>query len=125
MDIEIYLKAFGLGFAIWLALALPMVVATIVALLPGEVVAKKILFVLFSSMMSYGTGVVVFVLLFPFHLLSVYFSPQWEAQGYNILASSVDMMADVGHIAPLIVVVICSITIPVLGRKKYWRKYAN
>ena len=125
MDIEIYLKAFGLGFAIWLALALPMVVATIVALLPGEVVAKKILFVLFSSMMSYGTGVVVFVLLFPFHLLSVYFSPQWEAQGYNILASSVDMMADVGHIAPLIVVVICSIAIPVLGRKKYWRKYAN
>ena len=125
MEVEIYLKAFGFGAIIWLVAALPLVAASVIVLLPGAKVPRKRLFVLVSSVLSYGIAVFVYVLFLPFFLLSTFFSPQWEAQGYIMLASATDWMAEIGAVLPYVAVVICSFVVPVLGRRKYWKNVAN
>ena len=120
MEFDVYLKAFGMGFVVWLVAALPIVVATIVALYPGHTVPKKRLFVVLSGVISYGIAVLVFVVFVPISLLATYFSPQWEAQGYLSLATTTNTLAEVGGVLPFIVVIVCSFVVPIMGRNKYW-----
>jgi hypothetical protein len=120
MEFDVYLKAFGVGFVVWLVAALPLVVATIVALYPGKYVPRKRLFVILSSVISYGVAVLVFVAFVPISLLATFFSPQWAAQGYQSLASTIETLAEVGSVLPIIVVATGSFLIPIVARKKYW-----
>ena len=120
MEPIIYIKAFGMGLGIWLLSALPLVVATVIALLSRKAMSNKLLFVISSGVVTYGIATLTFVAFLPFVMLATYFAPQWQVQGYETLANVIAYLAEAGDIVPIIAVLAGSFVVPILGRKKYW-----
>lgn len=121
MELDIYIKAFGIGIGIWLLSAFPIVIATIIALIPGSEIKRKFIFSLVSGVASYGLAVLTYIAFVPFHLLAIFFAPQWEVDGHTTLSHSIRFLSEAGDVVALVVLLLCSVVIPILGRKKYWK----
>ena len=122
MEPEIYIKEIAIGLGIWLLAALPLTIGIMVALVSGNKIKNKPLFVISSGVVSYGIGALVFVAFIPFTMIAYYFAPYWYDQGYDTLANSVSYISEGRDIVPIIVAIISSFVVPIIGRMKYWSK---
>jgi len=120
METKVYVIAFAYGLGIWLVAALPLVVSTIVVLIQKNRIKNKWWFVVFSGVTTYGVAATIYVLFVPIYLIDKYLGPQWDYQGYQLLAKTFSILSEAGPILSLAVVLVGSFVVPVFTYRNYW-----
>jgi hypothetical protein len=120
MPLREYMFVVGLGTLAVLAMGMPIVVAAVVALWPGNRPAYKFRFIIACSVVVYGIGGLLEVALLPIELFGTHISPQLEHDGHTSIPYIVRRVWAVIQWLPTAGGVLAAILVPIVARRLYW-----
>ena len=107
----------------WALMVSPLLIATIVALIPGERPKRKILFILFSGIIVYGLGTITDVIQLPVKLAVTHLIPQWEHDGKLALARIIRNIAEALSWLPAVSGGLAAFLVPIFLRRGLWARF--
>ena len=122
MDNPYLIDAVAFTALLTLALAAPMIIAGIVSWYPGSRPKRKFVFTIVSAAMSYGIGVIIYLIAVPFGIAGLEIEGYLLDAGRHDLAQLFETAYFVISALALILCAIASIAVPILLRRRYWSK---
>jgi hypothetical protein len=119
MSASQYLVVIALGIGIIAFGALPLLIASVVLLIPRKL-PKKRRFVMASGALSYGFTCFVALLLLPFFLIGSQVSAQLAVDGHSSWAATLDLIAKCSFAVLFASWAVFSIAVPIYLRRKFW-----
>jgi hypothetical protein len=119
MPVSQYLVVIALGFGIIAFGALPLLIASMVMLVPKRL-PKKRRFVMVSGVLSYGFTCFVALVLLPFFLIGSQVSAQLAVDGHSTGASTLDLIVKYSLTVLFAAWVVFSVAVPIYLRRIFW-----
>jgi len=122
LDFSYTLSAIANILALSALVSGPLIFAAIVSWYPGNRPSKKFYFTLVSGALSYGCGIIVFLLFFPFSLVKFEVYEYDESGEFHGLAAFSRSAEVAGEWAALVACIVASVAIPILMRNRFWMR---
>jgi hypothetical protein len=124
MPVSQYLLVVALGVGIIAFGALPLLIASVVMLIPLRLLRKR-LFVLIAGAMSYGATCLLALVFLPFFLIGSQVSAQLAVDRHSSLASTIDLIAKYSIGGLFASWLVLSVAVPIFLRRTVWPRFTS
>ncbi len=122
MDNPYLIDAIAFTALFTLVCSVPVVSSGIISWYPGSRPNRKFAFTLISAALSYGFGVIVYLIAIPFGVAGLEIAGHLMDAGRHDLARFFETTYFILSAVAIGVCVIASVAVPILLRRRYWSK---